>query len=159
MTNLKQLHDNGQSIWYDFIRRDMLEGRGLSDLVDEGIRGVTSNPSIFEKAIGDSALYDKQLASLKTSDAQAAFEALAIVDIRSAADILSGVYAESRGSDGYVSLEVSPRLAHDTTGTIADALRLWTEVDRPNLMVKVPATPAGIPAIEELTAAGINLDG
>ncbi len=158
MTKLNELHHEGQSIWYDFIRRDMLEGSGLSDLVNEGIRGVTSNPSIFEKAIGASDLYDRQLSTLTTTDAAEAFEALAIADIQNAADILHGVYSDSSGGDGYVSLEVSPRLADDTDGTIADAKRLWAQVDRPNLMVKVPATPAGIPAIEELTAAGININ-
>ena len=158
VTKLNELHQAGQSIWYDFIRRDMLTGPGLADLVTEGVRGVTSNPSIFEKAIGGSDLYDEQLSTLATSHAQSAFEALAIADIQRAADILSGVYSESGGDDGYVSLEVSPNLAHDTDGTIADARRLWAEVDRPNLMVKVPATPAGIPAIEELTADGININ-
>ena len=158
MTKLNELHQVGQSIWYDFIRRDMLTGPGLGDLVAEGIRGVTSNPSIFEKAIGGSDLYDKQLSRLATAEAQVAFEALAISDIKAAADILMSVYIESNGDDGNVSLEVSPTLAHDTAGTIADARRLWAQVDRPNLMVKVPATPAGIPAIEELTAEGININ-
>ena len=158
MTKLNELHLVGQSIWYDFIRRDMLTGPGLADLVAEGIRGVTSNPSIFEKAIGGSNLYDEQLSRLATAEAQAAFEALAISDIKGAADVLMSVYIESNGDDGYVSLEVSPTLAHDTAGTIADARRLWAQVDRPNLMVKVPATTAGIPAIEELTAEGININ-
>jgi len=158
VTKLNELHNVGQSIWYDFIRRDMLTGPGLTTLVDEGIRGVTSNPSIFEKAIGGSDLYDTQLSTLEITDAQSAFEALAIADIKHAADILMSVYIESNGDDGYVSLEVSPALAHDTAGTIADARRLWAHVDRPNLMVKVPATPAGIPAIEELTAEGININ-
>jgi len=158
VTKLKQLNDVGQSIWYDFIRRDMLTGSGLADLVEEGVRGVTSNPSIFEKAIAGSNLYDETLASLGAVDAQSAFESLAISDIQSAADILMTVYESSGGNDGYVSLEVSPRLAHDTAATIADAMRLWAAVDRPNLMVKVPATTEGIPAIEELTAAGINVN-
>ena len=136
----------------------MLHDHGLSNLVAEGIRGVTSNPSIFEKAIGGSNLYDEQIATLTGTDPQNAFESVAISDIRSAADILAGVYSESNGVDGYVSLEVSPRLAHDTAGTITDARRLWAKVDRPNLMVKVPATSAGIPAIEELTADGININ-
>ncbi len=158
MTRLKQLHDAGQSVWYDFIRRDMLTGPGLADLVEDGIRGVTSNPSIFEKAIAGSDLYDEQLASLGGLDPQAAFETLAVADIQHAADILAGVFDSSGGNDGYVSLEVSPRLAHDTAATIADAMRLWNVVNRPNLMVKVPATKAGIPAIEELTAAGVNVN-
>jgi len=158
VTKLNELYQVGQSVWYDFIRRDMLTGPGLRDLVEEGIKGVTSNPSIFEKAIAGSDLYDEQLRLLGTSDAAAAFETVAIKDIRMAADILSPVYLETNGADGYVSLEVSPVLARDTAGTIADAMRLWTVVDRPNLMVKVPATAEGIPAIEELTATGININ-
>jgi transaldolase len=136
----------------------MLTGSGLDDLVAAGIRGVTSNPSIFEKAIADSTLYDDQIASLRALNPAEIFEALAIDDIRAAADILRPVYDASDGHDGFVSLEVSPELAHDTSATIADAMRLWSAVDRPNLMVKVPATAAGIPAIEELTAAGLNIN-
>ena len=158
MTKLQELHEAGQSIWYDFIRRDMLTGSGLQDLVAAGIRGVTSNPSIFEKAIADSNLYDDQIAALQGETPAAIFETLAIQDIGSAADILRPVYEASGGHDGYVSLEVSPELAHDTSATIADAMRLWSEVDKPNLMVKVPATAQGIPAIEELTAAGLNIN-
>jgi transaldolase len=158
VTKLLELHEAGQSIWYDFIRRDMLTGSGLKDLVASGIRGVTSNPSIFEKAIADSNLYDDQIAALEGMAPAEIFETLAIQDIRSAADILRPVYEASGGHDGYVSLEVSPELAHDTSATIADAMRLWTEVDKPNLMVKVPATAAGVPAIEELTAAGLNIN-
>lgn len=158
MTKLQELNEAGQSVWYDFIRRDMLTGSELADLVAEGIRGVTSNPSIFEKAIADSNLYDAQIGSLSSLDPPQIFEALAIDDIRAAADILWPVYESSSGHDGFVSLEVSPELAHDTSATIADAMRLWSAVDRPNLMVKVPATAAGIPAIEELTAAGLNIN-
>lgn len=158
MTKLHKLHEHGQSVWYDFIKRDMLEEGGLQDLVDDGIRGVTSNPSIFDGAVANSALYDEQIASLGDVTAEDAFEAIAIDDIQAAADILRSVYDASDGADGYVSLEVSPRLAHDTAGTISDAMRLWDKVNRPNLMVKVPATPEGIPAIEELTAAGLNIN-
>lgn len=158
MTKLQELHRNGQSVWYDFIRRDMLTGSGLKDLVASGVRGVTSNPSIFEKAIADSNLYDEQIASLTDLAPAAIFESLAIDDIRAAADVLAAVHDTSKGHDGFVSLEVSPELAHDTSATIADAMRLWSAVDRPNLMVKVPATTAGVPAIEELTAAGLNIN-
>lgn len=158
MTKLHLLHEHGQSIWYDFIRRDMLNEGGMADLVEEGVRGVTSNPSIFDGAISKTDLYDSQIAALGDVSPEAAFEAVAIQDIRAAADILRGVYDESDGADGYVSLEVSPRLAHDTAGTISDGMRLWDAVDRKNLMVKVPATKEGIPAIEELTAAGINVN-
>lgn len=158
MTKLRELHESGQSVWYDFIRRDMLTGSGLRDLVASGIRGVTSNPSIFEKAIADSNLYDDHIATLDGGSPGQVFEALAIADIRSAADILMGVFQTSGGDDGYVSFEVSPLLAHDTSGTIANAMRLWNVIDRPNLMIKVPATEAGVPAIEELTAAGLNIN-
>ena len=158
MTKLEQLHDHGQSIWYDFIRRDMLADGGMADLVSEGVRGVTSNPSIFEAAIARTDLYDGQIAKLGEAEPESVFESLAIQDIRSAADILRPVYESSGGHDGYVSLEVSPTLARDTAGTIADAMRLWDEVDRENLMVKVPATAEGIPAIEELTASGLNIN-
>jgi transaldolase len=158
MTKLHTLHEHGQSIWYDFIRRDMLSEGGMQDLVEEGVRGVTSNPSIFDAAISKTDLYDDQIAELGSVSPEAAFEAVAIRDIRAAADILRSVYDESDGADGFVSLEVSPRLAHDTAGTIADGMRLWDLVDRPNLMIKVPATAAGIPAIEELTASGINVN-
>jgi len=158
LTKLEELHETGQSVWYDFIRRDMLTGSGLADLVSSGVRGVTSNPSIFQKAIAGSNLYDDQISDLKHLNPAEIFEALAIDDISAAADVLRPVYDESNGHDGYVSLEVSPELAHDTAGTIADAMRLWSAVDRPNLMVKVPVTRAGIPAIEELTAAGLNIN-
>jgi transaldolase len=158
MTKLDLLAENGQSVWYDYIRRDMLEDGRMAALVADGIRGVTSNPSIFEQAIARSDLYDAQILELGDIPPDAAFEALAISDIRAAADLLAPVYETSEGIDGYVSLEVSPRLAHDTAGTIADAMRLWALVDRANLMVKVPATAAGIPAIEELTASGLNIN-
>ncbi|MGI9529728.1 MAG: transaldolase [Acidimicrobiia bacterium] len=158
MTKLHELEQNGQSIWYDFIRRDMLTGPGLADLVEAGIRGVTSNPSIFQNAIAGSTLYDDQITDLGDMAPDVVFEALAIADIKAAADVLAGVFASSQGGDGYVSLEVSPTLAHDTEGTVADAHRLWTKVDRPNLMIKVPATPAGVTAIEQLTADGMNIN-
>ena len=158
MTKLEQLHQQGQSIWYDLIRRDMLADGGMADLVAAGVRGVTSNPSIFEAAIARTELYDSQITALGDSEPEAVFEALAIKDIKAAADVLYPVYESSGGHDGYVSLEVSPTLARDTSGTIADAMRLWNDVDRSNLMVKVPATAEGIPAIEELTAAGLNIN-
>ncbi len=158
MTKLHELLDAGQSIWFDYIRRDMVRDGGLAELVARGVRGVTSNPSIFEKAIADSTLYDAQIHDLGACSPEEAFDELAIVDIAEAADVLLPVYESSDGGDGYVSLEVSPRLAHDTSGTIADAMRLWGRVDRPNLMIKVPATAAGIPAVEELIASGINVN-
>ena len=162
MTKLHELHEAGQSVWIDFIKRDMLTSGELAQLVSNGIRGLTSNPTIFQNAIGGSDLYDEQILGLieQQPDALPAnvFEELAIQDIQGAADILRSVYDASDGADGLVSLEVSPHLADDTDGTIANAHRLWNRVDRPNLMIKVPATPAGVPAMEELTAAEINVN-
>jgi transaldolase len=162
MSKLHDLFEAGQSVWYDFIRRDMLENGELDALVANGVRGLTSNPTIFQKAIAGSTQYDDQISTMVTADPDVdpthLFEEIAIRDIQGAADALGEVYADSGGRDGFVSLEVSPHLANDTAGTIADARRLWNEVDRPNLMIKVPATPAGIPAIEELIAANINVN-
>jgi len=160
---LKELQRAGQSIWLDYIRRSLITSGELNRLVGEdGLRGVTSNPAIFEKAIDGSADYDEALRSLlgreSHTGAAVLYEALAIEDIRMAADVLVSVYRETDGVDGYVSLEVSPRLAHDTEKTIAEAQRLWKVVERPNLMIKVPATPEGIPAVEELIAEGINVN-
>ncbi len=157
MAELKELAAAGQSVWLDFIRRDMVKNGELAALIDEGITGVTSNPSIFEKAIAGSNLYDTAIAEA-TGDAQAVFESLAVDDVRDAADALRGVYDATGGADGFVSLEVSPTLAADTEGTLADAKRLWDEVDRPNLMIKVPATPEGVVAVEELIAVGVNVN-
>lgn len=150
-------------MWLDFIERDLLTGGGLARLVaDDGVRGVTSNPSIFQKAIEGGGAYDDQVTALLADDPAmttvALYEALAIDDIRAAADILRQVWDDSGGGDGFVSLEVSPHLARDTEGTVAEARRLWAEVDRPNLMIKVPATAEGIPAIESLIAAGVNVN-
>ena len=157
MPTLHDLHDVGQSVWLDFIRRDMLEDGQLTTLVADGLRGMTSNPTIFQKAIAGTDLYDAAIADAD-GDAKAVFESLAIDDIRAAADALRPVYDASDAADGYVSLEVSPSLAYDTEGTITDAKRLWSRVDRPGLMIKVPAADEGIPAIEELIAGGINVN-
>jgi transaldolase len=160
MNKLEQLNAAGQSVWLDFIRRDMLKNGELEALVAEGVRGLTSNPSIFQNAIATSDQYDAQIKTVIQSGGspEAAFEALAVEDIQGAADALRSVYDSSDGADGFVSLEVSPTIAHDTEATIADARRLWGLVNRPNLMIKVPATAAGIPAIEELIAAGLNIN-
>lgn len=162
MKPLEELNSQGQSVWVDYIRRDFTRDGGLQSLVDDGVRGVTSNPSIFEAAIGGSAEYDEALRSRLDVNPDCTptelFEAVAITDIQEAADVLRSVYDESGGADGFVSLEVSPTLAHDSEGTIRDARRLWAAVDRPNLMIKVPATGPGIPAIEELIAEGINVN-
>ena len=162
MNPLRALNDHGQVAWMDFIRRDMLTNGELERLVSEdGLTGVTSNPAIFERAIGGSAEYDVQLRQLLEEGEPSVveiYEALVFEDIRLAADILRPVHESTGGADGLVSLEVSPHLAYDTEGTVAQALDLWRRVDRPNLMIKVPATAAGIPAIEELLAAAVNVN-
>ncbi len=160
MTKLHDLNALGQAAWLDFIRRSYIASGELQALVEQGLRGVTSNPSIFEKAIAGSADYDDDLRRLVAEGRSVndIYETLAIADIQRATDVLRPVYDESRGADGYVSLEVSPTLAHDTEGTIADARRLFAAVNRPNLMIKVPATPAGLPAIATLIGEGININ-
>ncbi len=162
MNPIRRLQEFGQSIWYDNIQRSMLgEGGELARLIAEDeLRGITSNPSIFEKAINGSSDYDASLQRLLSDsprpDSRALFFSLAIEDIQQAADQLRPVYDATDGEDGYVSLEVSPDLAYDTQGTIEEAQQLAARVNRPNLMIKVPATQEGLPAIEALTAAGIN---
>lgn len=162
MEKLVELLGHGQSVWQDYIERGQTRNGELHTLVLAGLRGVTSNPSIFEKAIAGSAAYDEQVAAIVEAQpdisVEELFELVAVEDIREAADVLRPVFDSSIGLDGYVSLEVSPRLAHDTGHTIAAARRLWQAVDRPNLMIKVPATPEGIPAIEALISEGINVN-
>jgi transaldolase / glucose-6-phosphate isomerase len=158
---LKALLSYGQSPWMDYIRRDLLTSGSLKKYIDnDGLRGMTSNPSIFEKAITGSDLYSDILTSAdaKKLDAKGLFEKIAIRDVQDACDIFKTVYAESKRRDGYVSLEVSPYLANDTKGTIDEARRLWKSVDRPNVMIKVPATPEGIPAIRQLLEDGLNIN-
>jgi transaldolase len=159
---LQQLGEVGQAVWLDFIDRRILETGGLKRLIGEdGLKGVTSNPSIFEKAMGEGADYDDRLkAVLARGEAEAVevYEYLAIGDIRDAADQLRPVHDATGGADGFVSLEVSPYLAMDTEGTVKEARRLWKTVDRPNLMVKVPGTEPGIAAIRTLVGEGININ-
>jgi transaldolase/glucose-6-phosphate isomerase len=157
---LQALAEAGQSVWLDNIRRSMFASGELHGLIDLGLRGMTSNPTIFEKAIGSGTDYDAQLRALSDadSDPNALFEALAIEDIRRACDAFRALYDASPGGDGFVSLEVSPLLAKDTQGTIEAAKRLWSAVDRPNVMIKIPATPECIPAISAVIAAGINVN-
>jgi len=158
---LYRLGEFDQSPWLDYIRRTLLTSGDLQKMIEvDGLKGMTSNPAIFEKAIVDSGDYTEFLeeASKHTSDPKAIYEALAIDDVKAAADILRPVYEATKKKDGYVSLEVSPYLAHDTAGTIEEARRLWAAVDKPNLMIKVPATPEGIPAIQELIGSGINVN-
>ncbi len=163
MTRLADLLAAGQSPWLDYIRRSLLTSGELRRMVEvDGITGVTINPTIFDKAIAGSQDYDDALKALLARDpgltAAELYERLAVEDVAGAADVLRPVFDRTDGKDGFVSLEVSPRLAHDTAGTVAEARRLWAAVDRPNLLIKVPATPEGIPAIEELLASGINVN-
>jgi transaldolase/glucose-6-phosphate isomerase len=158
---LYRLGEFGQSPWLDYIRRTLLTSGELKAMLDrDGLKGMTSNPAIFEKAIGDSGDYTEFLEQIgkTTSDPKAIYEALAIEDVKMACEIMSPVYAATKKKDGYVSLEVSPYLAHDTAGTIEEARRLWAAVGKPNLLIKVPATPEGVPAIRELISAGINVN-
>jgi transaldolase / glucose-6-phosphate isomerase len=162
MTPVKALENHGQAVWLDFLARGFIAKGDLKKLIDtDGVKGVTSNPSIFEKAIGSSDEYDAPIGkALKSGDRSVAdlFERLAVEDIQHAADVLRPVYDQLQGHDGFVSLEVSPYLAMDTKGTIAEAKRLWKDVHRKNLMVKVPATDEGLPAIEHLISEGISIN-
>jgi len=160
MSSLHDLQALGQSVWLDFISRELLSSGELSRLASAGLKGLTSNPAIFEKAVAQGKDYAAAIAQLSSSgmDAKAMYEHLAVSDIRDAADALRPVYDATMGVDGFVSLEVSPELAHDTAGTLAEARRLWRDVARPNLMIKVPGTPAGLPAIRDLIAEGINVN-
>ncbi len=160
MTKLHELSQLGQAIWLDDIRRAYLDGGELANWVAKGLRGLTSNPTIFEKAINGSGDYDAEMGALARTgkSTQEVYEALAMQDIRRAADTLRPVYEQTGGADGFVSLEVSPALAHDSAGTSADAARLFAAVERPNLMIKIPATPEGLPAIQAALAQGINVN-
>jgi transaldolase/glucose-6-phosphate isomerase len=162
MNPLKSIGKFGQSIWIDYIRRDMLASGELKRMIDEdGLSGLTSNPSIFQKAITESDQYDaeiKALAAQGVKNALDVFEALALDDIRMAADVLRAVYERSEGRDGFVSIEVSPVLAYNAARTVAEARQLFKSIDRDNVMIKVPATREGIAAIEQLTAEGINVN-
>lgn len=159
---LQELLNYGQSMWLDYIRRDLFTTGKLKNMIaNDGLRGMTSNPSIFEKAIVDSSLYDDILHSLagrKDLDAKGRYEQIAIRDIQDAADTLRPVYQESNFRDGYVSLEVSPYLARKTKETIEEARRLWKTVQRENVMIKVPGTAEGLPAIRQLLGEGINVN-
>src|SRR5438270_189472 len=163
MTNpLKTLQEYGQSVWLDFLSRDLFRSGELKRLIaEDGLRGMTSNPSIFAKAIGHGEEYDAQIAELEAEgdlDPGALFERLAITDIQSAADALRPVYDQTQGRDGYVSIEVSPYLAMQTDATIDEARRLWREIGRANLMVKIPGTKPGLPAIRTMIAEGVNIN-
>jgi len=154
----------GQSVWIDYLRRDVLTSGELAGLVGDGVTGLTSNPTIFEKAIGESDIYDEALDKLLAADVtdetgiQDVYEHLAVEDIQGAADALHPVYERTERRDGYVSFEVNPKLAHDTAGTIEEAQRLFRRVGRPNVMIKIPGTPEGLPAIRATLAAGMNVN-
>jgi transaldolase len=162
MNRLQQLHDAGVSIWLDTLSRELLDSGDFANLIaDCSVTGTTSNPTIFAKAITDSDRYDDQLQAAAASgirDPQELFFLLAFDDVRSAADLLRPAYEASDGRDGFVSFECTPDLADDTAATVAQAVELWERLARPNVMIKVPATDAGIPAIEELTALGLNIN-
>jgi transaldolase len=162
MTNpLVELQKYGQSVWYDNIDRSQLASGQFKSMLDaDGILGVTANPTIFEKSISTGHAYDAQITQLikEGKSTNEIYENVVITDIRTVADLLRPIYEQTQGKDGYVSLEVSPELANDTAGTIAEAKRFWGMVERPNLMIKIPATPAGIPAIYEVIRSGINVN-
>ncbi len=160
MNRLRELAGLGQSVWLDYISRSLIASGELQSLIDEGLRGVTSNPTIFEKAIAGSRDYDEDIRRLSAEGKSVLeiYEALVVEDIARAADLLRPVYEETKGVDGYVSLEANPHLAHDTEGTVVEVRRLWKRLARRNVMIKVPATEAGIPAIERLTAEGVNVN-
>jgi transaldolase len=158
---LLTLEDFGQSIWLDYLRRNILDSGELQHLIQhDGVKGITSNPSIFEKAIIDSNDYDDAIHALALEDrsTEEIYQKLTVEDIQRAADLFRPVFDQLKGGDGFVSLEVSPHLAHDTAGTIAEAHRLWAAVNRPNLFIKVPATREGLPAIQQLIGEGININ-
>ncbi|MEQ8671578.1 MAG: transaldolase [Aggregatilineales bacterium] len=160
MTKLHALNQLGQAVWLDFISRDLIESGELADLIQQGLRGMTSNPSIFEKSISNGEAYDEQLNALKDEHKTPIeiYEAIAIQDIQSAADLFRQLYDETNGADGFVSLEVNPNLSRDTQGTIDEVHRLRERVNRPNVMFKVPATNEGIIAVRRLVSEGINVN-
>lgn len=160
MTKLHDLLKLGQSPWLDYIRKDLLQSGELTDLVRAGIRGVTSNPTIFENAIGKSELYQKEIKLLahQGKDKFQIYEELVVEDIQRAADVLRSVYVQSDETDGFVSLEVPPDLCDDHELTVKEAKRLWSKIERPNLMIKVPATSAGLLAMTELVSEGISIN-
>jgi transaldolase len=158
---LLKINELGQSIWLDFLSRNLLTTGQLQELVEhDGLAGVTSNPAIFKEAIADSQAYDEAIRILIQEGKEAAeiYQTLTVEDVRWAADVLRSVYNHTAGEDGFVSLEVSPHLAYNTPGTIEEARRLWAAVDRPNLFIKVPATQPGLPAIQQLISEGININ-
>src|ERR1041384_5477110 len=162
MNPLQQLHQAGQAIWLDFLRRGLITGGGLEHMIRESaVTGVTSNPSIFSKAIGGSTDYDAAIREIAEKDGRAALDVfydLALSDIAMAADTFRPTYEQTKGEHGFVSFELEPRLGHDTAGSITAARDLFERIGKPNVMIKVPGTAEGVPAVEELTAAGVNVN-
>jgi transaldolase len=163
MNSLRQLTELGQSVWLDYIRRDLITSGQLKRLIEEdGVSGITSNPTIFEKALSSGRDYDTAIESILSHspdlDSVRLYESIEVKDVQMAADALAAVYDRSRGNDGFVSIEVSPHVAYNTARSISEARRLWAEVNRKNLMVKIPATGEGLPAIEQLLRDGINVN-
>jgi transaldolase/glucose-6-phosphate isomerase len=159
MTPLKKLETFGQSVWYDNVSRHLVRSGELAALMADGVKGVTSNPSIFEKAIGQSNQYDEEIRGIASgNDAASVFRKLAVEDIRDACDVMRPLYDRQDGRDGFVSMEVSPYLADNTAATVEEARSLWAEIARPNLMIKIPATKAGIPTIRTVISEGINVN-
>jgi transaldolase len=163
MNSLRKIEELGQSVWLDYIERDLITSGKLRQLIEEdGLSGMTSNPTIFEKAIAQGQEYDAAIRSIvgQTPELETPtlLERIEVEDLRMAADTLLPIYERTDGADGFVSIEVSPHLAYDTNASISEARRLWSEVNRPNLMVKIPATTEGLPAIEQLLAEGINVN-
>jgi transaldolase len=157
---IRDLTRHGQSLWYDGLKRDLLRSGALARLIEDGVRGLTTNPSIYEQAIGGTSDYDADIAALAARglDAKVIYETLAVQDLRAAADLMRTVWDATDGRDGFVSLEVSPLLADDTRGSIEEGRRLWRALARPNVFIKIPGTPAGMPAIEALAAEGVNVN-
>ena len=159
-TRMQGLLDAGQSVWLDYLHRRMTRSGELQSLIDDGLRGMTSNPTIFEHAIGEGTDYDEELSRLSRTamSERQLFETLAVEDVREAADVFRDIHDSTHGGDGFVSIEVSPTLARDTEGSVTEARRLWTAVNRPNVMIKIPGTREGWPAIERCLAEGININ-
>lgn len=158
--NIKALNEIGQSVWYDNLSRDILQSGELKSLINTGVSGLTSNPTIFKNAIADSSSYDSEMGPLvkKGLSTDDLCEELMISDVGNAADLLLDIYKRANAGDGHASIEVSPFLARDTQGTIEAAKRLWSKLNRPNIMIKIPATPEGLPAIQAALEAGININ-